>query len=190
MSQTEMALLFVLGFSLASLLALFILRMIWAAAVRVGERRMQGQMPSTIAELQAERMRLRVENAELSQRLGAERDEARREAVERLAEVNRHRNRLLAAEAGDSQQLRAKVTELEQALADARLREEELRRALGPQAKEQPKPRRKSAAKKTAAPAPAPAVDERELRLRERIEKLNQLARGQQEGQKQRRTAG
>ncbi len=188
MSQTETALLFVLGFSLASLLALFFLRMVWAAAVRVGARRMQRQVPSTIAELQAERTRLRVENAELFQRLGAERDEARREAAERLAEVTRPRNRLLDAEAGASPQLRARVTELEQALAGARLREEALRRDLGSPEKDQPKPRRKSTAKKTA-PAPAPVGDEHERRLRERIEKLNQLARSRQDGQKQRRTA-
>ena len=172
MLQTETALLLVLGFSLASLLALFFLRLMWMAAVRVGARRMQRQVPSTIAELQAERTRLRVENAELAQRLGAERDEARREAAERLAEVNRHRNRLLAAEAGDDRRHEARITELEQALADARQREEELRRALAAQEESQRKTRRKP-----RVPDPAPAVDERELRLRERIEKLNQLAR-------------
>jgi SMC interacting uncharacterized protein involved in chromosome segregation len=177
MSQTETALLFVLGFSLASLLALFFLRLMWTAAVRVGARRMQRQVPSTLAELQAERTRLRAENALLVQRLSAERDEARLDAAERLAEVNRHRNRMLAAETGDSQWRDARIGELEQALADARLREEDLRRSLAAQEESLRKVRRRQRA---PDPAPAPATDERELRLRQRIEKLNELARARQ----------
>jgi hypothetical protein len=179
MSQTETALLFVLGFSLASLFALFFLRLMWTAAVRVGARRMQRQVPSTLAELQAERNRLRAENSALTQRLGAERDEARREAAERLAEVNRHRNRLLAAERPDNEPLQTRIIELEQALGEARLREEELRRALAAQEESLRRVRRKQPARETAPP---PSVDEQELRLRQRIDRLNELARAKQAG--------
>lgn len=174
MLQTETALLLILGFSLASLLALFFLRLMWTAAVRAGARRMQRQAPSTIAALQDERTRLRAENAMLINRLETERAEANRDSAERLAEVNRHRNRLLAAAASGPEQLEARIAGLEQALAEAKLREDELRRALAIQEKDQRKQHRRTG----AGPAPAPALDERELRLRERIEKLNQLAQG------------
>ena len=183
MSQTETALLFVLGFSLASLLALFFLRLMWTAAVRVGARRMQRQVPSTLAELQADRTRLRAENAMLAQRLGAELQDAKLDAAERLAEVNRHRNRVLAAETaervqtGEADRLKARVQDLEQALEEAKLREQELRRTLAAQEDSLRKVRRRQRA---PDPAPAPATDERELRLRQRIEKLNELARARE----------
>jgi chromosome segregation ATPase len=187
MSQTETALLFVLGFSLASLLALFFLRLMWMAAVRVGARRMQRQVPSTLAELQADRTRLRAENAMLAQRLGAELQDAKLDAAERLAEVNRHRNRVLAAETaervqtGEADRLKARVQDLEQALEEAKLREQELRRTLAAQEDSLRKVRRKTRAATPDTPAPPP-VDERELRLRQRIDKLNELARGRQAG--------
>jgi len=54
MSQTETLLLFALGFSLAALIALFLGRMVWALAVRVGARRTRKQVPTTLAGLQAD----------------------------------------------------------------------------------------------------------------------------------------
>ncbi len=141
MSQTETILLILLGFSLASLLALFTLRLVWAAAVRVGVRRMQRQVPSSLAELQAERTRLLAEKAEISQRLGSELAAARLQLAEQMAEVSRHRNRLLALEAGEAQP-------------------------------------RKRTAEPPAAPAPSPASpDDRELRLRQRLDRLASLTR-------------
>lgn len=174
MSETEMILLIVFGFSLASLLALFTLRLVWAAAVRAGVRRMQRQVPSSLAELHAERTRLLAENAHLTQRLEAERDAARQEAAERLAEVNRHRNRQLSgamaepAQPPDSERLQLKVLELERALHEARQRENGLRRAL--------------AGQNAPDPAPPTTIDDREMRLRQRIDKLNELMRARDAG--------
>ncbi len=60
MSKTEALLLIGLGFSIAALLALFIGRLMWSIAIRLGSRRMQSQVPSTVAELHTERDRLRA----------------------------------------------------------------------------------------------------------------------------------
>lgn len=94
MSQTETLLLIVLGFAVASLLALFIGRFAWNTALRLGARRMQRQVPSTVAELQSERDRLRAEYAMLSQRLGTRLEVIKSKMAEQMAEVTRHRNRL------------------------------------------------------------------------------------------------
>ncbi|NJM30180.1 MAG: hypothetical protein HC855_08805 [Rhizobiales bacterium] len=66
MSQTETIMLFVLGFAFAGLVALFLGRLAWQIALRLGARRMQRQVPTTVAELQAERDRLRAEYAMMS----------------------------------------------------------------------------------------------------------------------------
>ncbi|MBI3672734.1 MAG: hypothetical protein HY245_04805, partial [Rhizobiales bacterium] len=94
MSQTETLLLVMLGFSLAALIFLFAGRVLWALALRLGARRMQRQVPTTLAGLQSERDRLRAEYAKLSQKLGAKLDGVRAQMVEQMAEVSRHRNRL------------------------------------------------------------------------------------------------
>ena len=70
MSQTETLMLVVLGFALAALIALFIGRFAWHLALRLGAKRMQRQVPSTVTELQSERDRLRAEYAMLSRKLG------------------------------------------------------------------------------------------------------------------------
>ncbi len=94
MSQTETLLLVVLGFALATLIALFAGRLLWAAALKLGARRMQKQVPTTLVGLQTERDRLRAEFAMLSQRLGARLEAAKLKMAEQMAEVSRHRNRL------------------------------------------------------------------------------------------------
>jgi hypothetical protein len=94
MSQTETILLVVLGFALATLLALFMGRLLWTAALRLGARRMQRQVPSTLVGLQTERDRLRAEYAMLSQRLSQRLETAGLAMAEQMAEVSRHRNRL------------------------------------------------------------------------------------------------
>ena len=94
MSQTETLLLVVLGFALATLIALFAGRMLWAAALKLGARRMQKQVPTTLVGLQTERDRLRAEYAMLSQRLGTRLEAAKLKMAEQMAEVSRHRNRL------------------------------------------------------------------------------------------------
>lgn len=191
MSQTETILLIVLGFSLATLIALFMARGLWTAAVKVGARRMQRQVPSSLVGLQTERDRLRAEYAMLSQRLGAQLEATKLQMAEQMAEVSRHRNRMQEIEAleanrgADNRRLAERVTELEFELADARAREDALRREVAykeetivrlRQAEEQHQPHQ------PARPAPATAhhqpPDDAEARLRQRIDRLNELAKG------------
>ena len=92
--QTETLLLLVLGFSLAAIIFLFLGRGIWSLALRLGGRRMQKQVPSTVAELQTERDRLRAEYAKLTQKLGSRLDGIKAQMAEQMAEVTRNRNRI------------------------------------------------------------------------------------------------
>jgi len=202
MSQTETILLIVLGFSLASLIALFMVRFLWTAAVKVGARRMQRQVPSSLVGLQTERDRLRAEYAMLSQRLGARLETAKLQMAEHMAEVSRHRNRIHEIESAEAarndeiRRLSGRVAELELSLAEARGREEDLRRSLAAQEEELQSLRRKRKAPKAekaakpagptprrpAAPPAQPTSDDPEMRLRQRIDRLNELARNQPEG--------
>lgn len=196
MSQTETILLIVLGFSLASLIALFASRLLWSLAVRTGARRMQRQVPTSLIGLQTERDRLRAEYAMLAQRMGAQLEAARLEAAEHLAEVSRQRNRVMPVEAAEAarneelHRLTTRVAELETALAETTRREEHLRRAFAAQEEELTRLRSKrkaaKAAKSAAAEAPPapppPAPDDPETRLRQRIDRLTELARSQPDG--------
>ncbi len=132
MFQTETLLLVVLGFSVATLIALFLGRLMWSLAVRIGSRRMQRQIPSTAGELHTERDRLRAEYALLSQKLGARLESSRMKMAEQMAEVTRARNRIetLVAEINQKDAshaarehellgLRARIAEHEQAANEA-----------------------------------------------------------------------
>lgn len=132
MSQTETVLLVVLGFALATLLALFVGRFAWRLALRLGAKRMQKQVPSTVKELQTERDRLRADYALLSQKLGSHLASVKDRMAEQMAEVTRSRNRIQSlteevnareqAIAGRDQEIAAlkeRVADLESALAAA-----------------------------------------------------------------------
>lgn len=191
MSQTETILLIVLGFALATLIALFMGRMVWTAAVKVGVRRMQRQMPSSLVGLQTERDRLRAEYAMMTQRLGSRLEEAKLKLAESMAEVSRHRNRLHLVEVDDTkrqaelQKLNDRVKELELALEDARTHEGELRHALAAKEEALRKLRKKKGYdgyKSAQDPEPpAPAAIDPEIRLRQRIDKLSELARNRED---------
>ncbi len=94
MSQTETLMLVILGFALAALIALFVGRFAWGLALRLGARRMQRQVPSTVAELQSERDRLRAEYAMLSRKLELRFSDIKMRMAEQMAEVTRNRNRV------------------------------------------------------------------------------------------------
>jgi chromosome segregation ATPase len=132
MFQTETLLLVVLGFSFATLIALFAGRLLWSLAIRIGSRRMQRQLPSTSGELHTERDRLRAEYALLSQKLGARLETTRMKMAEQMAEVTRTRNRIetLVAEVNEKDAinaareqevlgLRARISEQETAINEA-----------------------------------------------------------------------
>ena len=188
MSQTETILLIVLGFSLATLIALFMARGLWTAAIKVGARRMQRQVPSSLVGLQTERDRLRAEYAMLSQRLGARLEEAKAQIAEQMAEVSRQRNRLheletLEANRGaDNRRLAEHVAELEYAIAQARANEQDLRRELAAKDEALAPSSRAQAPHRPAPDAPhvlaaAPPLDDAEARLRQRIDRLTELAK-------------
>ena len=189
MSQTETLLLVVLGFALATLIALFIGRLLWAAALKLGARRMQKQVPSTLVGLQTERDRLRAEYAMLSQRLGSRLEATKLKMAEQMAEVSRHRNRLelLEAEiqardktitslqeqlAALNEQLTAAQTvhsELQQTIAEKQEALEHARRALEDELNRPA----------LLSPPQLELVDtnpDPESRLRSRIDRLNELA--------------
>jgi hypothetical protein len=63
MSQLEMLMLVALGFAVAALIALFVMRAVWVSGVSLGRRRMERQAPIASAELQADRRRVRAEFA-------------------------------------------------------------------------------------------------------------------------------
>jgi hypothetical protein len=179
MSGTETILLILLGFALASLIGLFMVRMVWTAAVKAGARRMQRQVPSSLVGLQTERDRLRAEYAMLAQRMGARLEEAKLKLAEAMAEVSRHRNRIqqMGKSQDELRDLRARVTELELALADARSIETGLRQALAAREDAVRKLSRKRGYEGQRFSEPAPAPVDPELRLRQRIDKLSQLAK-------------
>jgi chromosome segregation ATPase len=190
MSQTETILLIVLGFSLASLIALFMARGLWTAAIKVGARRMQRQVPSSLVGLQTERDRLRAEYAMLSQRLGARLEAAKTQMAEHMAEVSRHRNRLHELEAleanrgADNRRLAERVVELEFELAQARATAHDLRRDLAARDEALAQAARAHKPHRPAPDAPhvhvaAPPEDDAEARLRQRIDRLNELAKAQ-----------
>lgn len=179
MSQTETILLVVLGFSLAALIALFIGRLVWSLGLKLGARRMQKQVPSTVSGLQAERNRLRAEYAMLSQRLNARLDQVRLHTAEQMAEVTRHRNRLellrdelaakdviIAAHEGEILTLRDRIAQLEAEAAAAQVRMDSLRAELD--------------AARLVAPAvsgqPAEAATATDAGLRSRIDQLTRLS--------------
>ena len=196
MSQTETILLVVLGFSLATLIALFIGRFVWALGLRLGARRMQSQVPSTLVGLQAERDRLRAEYAMLSQRLGSRLEQIKLQMAEHMAEVSRHRNRveILRAEAADRSEkltaadaeivgLKSRITalELERAVATTELFS--LRTAMESRDAELAALRLGQADANNGAPAPAlavislPGAGTSQDRLKRRIEELTSLSR-------------
>jgi hypothetical protein len=189
MSGTETILLIVLGFSLASMIALFIGRMLWRAAVKVGARRMQRQAPSSLVGLQTERDRLRAEYAMMAQRMGARLEEAKLRLAESMAEVSRHRNRVQHVEVSDAarsaelRQLQARVRELEAALADSTAKEAGLRQGLAAREEALQKLRKKRGYEGHKFTPPAagaepvsPAVDP-EIRLRQRIDQLREMSK-------------
>jgi chromosome segregation ATPase len=130
MSQIETIMLVALGFAVAALIALFLGRFAWVFALRLGKKSMQRAAPSTIAELQADRDRLRAEYAMLSRKLELRMNDLKIKLAEQMAEVSRNRNRIdhlisevrsrdaqLSQRDGELQGLRMQLTPLETELS-------------------------------------------------------------------------
>lgn len=205
MSQIETLLLFVLGFSLATLIALFVSRMVWTAALKVGARRMQKQVPSSLVGLQTERDRLRAEYAMLSQRLSSKLETVKLRMAEQMAEVSRHRNRIedmsqsLAARDAEIETLKHRLATATDELATAATLQDEMRKALAGRETDLAAARKelsalqvmyealRDAAQTPVPPAAEPVMESRpadtgrtsagEERLKRRIDKLSEMAR-------------
>jgi len=116
MSQIETIMLVALGFAVAALIALFLGRIAWVFALSLGKKRMQRSTPTTIAELQSDRDRLRAEYAMLSRRLELRMSELKTKLAEQMAEVSRNRNRidhLISELRARDKQLHERDTELQ-----------------------------------------------------------------------------
>ena len=94
MSELETIMLVALGFAIAALIALFLGRYTWRFALGLGKRHMQRAAPSTLAELKADRDRLRAEYAMLSRKLDLRLTDLKTRLAEQMAEVSRNRNRI------------------------------------------------------------------------------------------------
>jgi chromosome segregation ATPase len=94
MSQSETLMLIILGFAIASFLALIIGRLAWKLALRIGGKRAMRNVPSTVAELQTDRDRLRADHAMMAKKLELRVDDMKMRSAELSAEVSRHRNRV------------------------------------------------------------------------------------------------
>ena len=187
MSQTETLLLVVLGFALATLIALFAGRMLWAAALKLGARRMQKQVPTTLVGLQTERDRLRAEYAMLSQRLGTRLEAAKLKMAEQMAEVSRHRNRLETLESERQTQeatvagLNGQIAALNEQLNAARTVQGEMQQTIAEKQAALDQARRDLADERShigsRAQTDAVYVDENpERRLLNSIDRLHEMA--------------
>jgi predicted nuclease with TOPRIM domain len=131
MSQTETIMLIALGFVAALLVSLLVIRGVWRYGLSLGKRRIERRAPSAIAELKADRDRLKAEFAMQGRRLQLRLDDLKTRMAEQMAEASRNRNRLeqLASEIGNRDKqlsqrdaeianLKSQLESLERELAD------------------------------------------------------------------------
>lgn len=123
--MVQSVLFFVLGFLCAGFVALMIAPAIWRRAVMLTRKRVEGSMPLTLAEIQAEKDRIRAEFAMSTRRLEMSVKSLREKAAEQLVEISRGREALkeLALERKDKNQA---LSELEAKGEDLRQREDQL----------------------------------------------------------------
>jgi chromosome segregation ATPase len=108
----EAIMFFALGFLAASLIALVLLSAVWHRAVRLTTRRIEGAIPVSMAEIQADKDQLRAEFAMSTRRLETSVEQLKLKTTEQLAEIGRKSEtiRLLKAEVDEKS---AAVTALE-----------------------------------------------------------------------------
>ncbi|TIN43479.1 MAG: hypothetical protein E5Y32_19675 [Mesorhizobium sp.] len=123
--MVQSVLFFVLGFLCAGFLALMIAPAIWRRAVMLTRKRIEGSMPLTLAEIQAEKDRIRAEFAMATRRLEMSVKALREKSAEQLVEIGRGREALkeLALERKDKEQA---LSALEVKGEDLRQRKDQL----------------------------------------------------------------
>ncbi len=85
----EAVMFFALGFLAASLIALVVLSAVWHRAVRLTTRRIEGAIPVSMAEIQADKDQLRAEFAMSTRRLETSVEQLKLKTTEQLAEIGR-----------------------------------------------------------------------------------------------------
>ncbi len=96
--MVQSAMLFALGFLVATLLALLFLPAFWARAVRLTTARIKASLPVTESEIRAERDQLRAQHAVRIHQLAKEIDKAKLAAARQLVELNRRDVRIAELE--------------------------------------------------------------------------------------------
>ncbi len=186
MSQFETTMLVVLGFAIATFLALIAGRLAWKLALKLGARRAQRNIPATVVDLQSDRDRLRAEQAILSRKIEVRLDEMKMKLAEQSAEVTRNRNRVetlmqqnaeyegqLAQRDQEIAMLRDMVAKLETDVSDRALLADDLQSSLNVKDQEIAG-LQKGFLERLDAPEPSlSAVDtEQPSRLERRVKKL------------------
>ncbi|TGQ32369.1 hypothetical protein [Mesorhizobium sp. M00.F.Ca.ET.216.01.1.1] len=125
--MVQSILFFALGFLCAAFLALMIAPAIWRRTVALTRKRVEASMPLTLAEIQADKDRIRAEYAMSTRRLEISIKTLQEKAAEQLVEINRGREALkgLEAERNDRKHV---LSELEAKSEALRQCEEQLQR--------------------------------------------------------------
>ncbi len=95
MARTEVLMLVGLGFVLSLLLVMAFGRSIWSLSNSYAKRQRDNDLPAAMLSLQADRDRLRAEHAAMTRRLEAINESAKAAIASQIAEVTRHRNRVV-----------------------------------------------------------------------------------------------
>lgn len=123
--MVQSVLFFVLGFLCAAFLALMIAPAIWRRAVMLTRQRVEGSMPLTLAEIQADKDRIRAEFAMSTRRLEMSVKSLREKSAEQLVEISHCREALKGLAVEQKEKERA-LSELQAKDEDLRQREDQL----------------------------------------------------------------
>jgi chromosome segregation ATPase len=108
----ELVMFFALGFLTASLLALILLSAVWHRAVRLTTKRIEGAIPVSMAEIQADKDQLRAEFAMSTRRLETSVEQLKLKTTEQFAELGR-KNDIIRRLKTESEEKSARVSALE-----------------------------------------------------------------------------
>lgn len=125
----EGVLYFILGFLASALLTLMVSPVIWNRAVTLTRRRIESSVPLTLNEIQADKDQLRAEFAMSTRRLEMSIEELREKASRQMIEINRKRDELARLSQESREKLRV-VEELEARSGELRARLSEREEAL------------------------------------------------------------
>jgi chromosome segregation ATPase len=108
----ELIMFFALGFLTASLLALILLSAVWHRAVRLTTKRIEGAIPVSMAEIQADKDQLRAEFAMSTRRLETSVEQLKLKTTEQFAELGR-KNDTIRRLKTETEEKSARVSALE-----------------------------------------------------------------------------